>query len=236
MKYGSTALTVLAFVLVGSLCVGCGGSDSPAGITGPWTFNNLSAALETITFNQAGGALTGSTDAGGSIAGTISENNVDVTVTYANTVVTFDLTWDGANSLTGTQTDLQNNTSAVTLNQQQTTDTGTQTTADLQGQLNGTWTGSCDTSGGVSGAFMMNIDADGIVTGTYNGTANGTIAGAVSGSGSFSSLGSGTGTDGVEWSGVIQQKNDGSIRGSGTWSGDDDFGGTCTGTWRSNNW
>ena len=91
-----------------------------------------------------------------------------------------------------------------------------------QGTLSGEWSGEIQEFY-ASGSFTVNISADGTVEGSYSGTQSDSISGSVTDSGNFNAQGS---TGLCNWSGQIKS-SEGSLSGSGTWTGYD--GG---GSWR----
>jgi len=96
------------------------------------------------------------------------------------------------------------------------------------GTITGSWSGTCTYagySGSSGGGFTMNIDANGVVTGSgSNGT---TIYGTESHTGGFSATASGSGGT-MSWSGTFTCSGN-SLSGSGSWGGTDVA--TCSGGW-----
>lgn len=97
----------------------------------------------------------------------------------------------------------------------------------LQGNLTGSWNGSCQISGeefeSVSGSFSASISATGIITGSISGDDSGSISGTASGTGNFSATAGSAG--GASWSGSVS-RSDNSLSGSGSWSS-----AGCSGSW-----
>lgn len=87
--------------------------------------------------------------------------------------------------------------------------------------VNGTWTGTCPGLGlTAKGTFSFSIDADGVVTGSYDGWDSGQVSGTVS-NGQLNAVGGGAG--GCQWTGSI-----GATSASGSWSCPDG----CAGGWQ----
>ena len=88
--------------------------------------------------------------------------------------------------------------------------------SELECTMKGAWDGVEQVSGGsVSGAFEINILANGTITGCYSGNLSGTISGCVDSRGKFNARGFGSGPD-ISWSGQIK-KSGADILGSGEW-------------------
>lgn len=97
----------------------------------------------------------------------------------------------------------------------------------LQGNLTGSWNGSCQISGeefeSVSGSFSVSISKTGVITGSISGDDSGSISGTASGTGNFSASAGSAG--GASWSGSVS-RSDNSLSGSGSWSSTG-----CSGSW-----
>jgi hypothetical protein len=96
----------------------------------------------------------------------------------------------------------------------------------FSGSISGTWQGTCN-SGPYNGTFTINIDSNGVVTGTCSGGGadQAPVSGNVSLSGSFYAAGTAA-DDVVTWSGTISIIDGTTLNGSGTWVSSE-----CTGTW-----
>jgi hypothetical protein len=115
-----------------------------------------------------------------------------------------------------------------------TTTTSTTTTtmpvAFFQGSISGIWSGTCVYYGytyGESGEFSINIDANGIVSGSFWGDDSGPISGSVTGAGDFSAMSGYSGE--CTWTGNLTRTNS-SLVVTGSYNCILE-GETCSGSW-----
>lgn len=137
------------------------------------------------------------------------------------------LTKDGAVSWTVTVLDKD---ASVTVTRM---DTGASSYLQLKGQtqyalagtINGSWAGKDSEGDRVSGSFVMHISAAGGVKGTYSGDDKGSLSGTISSNGALDAKSGGGALDAGRWSGTVHRNKDGSLTGSGSWSGQGYSGG-----------
>ncbi|MEI6808277.1 MAG: hypothetical protein WCN95_06115 [bacterium] len=104
----------LAAVMVMLSLAGCGGGSDQIGATGAWDVTYPTGLTEAIQMTQSGDQVSGTTDLGGTVAGTSSGAALNLTITYPdNYANSFSGNIDG-NTLAGTVTAQSGHTGPVT--------------------------------------------------------------------------------------------------------------------------